>query len=97
MGGGLRTPRAGVLDYAREVPSYGDRFAPITAAAVDVGEPVPDRLLCDSLVPLLAVLAGSGSLVLCRNPDAAKLADRASTERATATWGVDVDGLPRRG
>jgi uncharacterized protein (TIGR03089 family) len=97
LGGGLRMPRAGVLDYAREVPSYGDRFAPIAAAAVDVGETVPDRLLSNSLDPLLAVLAGSGSLVLCRNPDAAKLADRASTERATATWGVDVDGLPRRG
>lgn len=97
LGGGLRTPVPGVLDYAREVPSYGDRFAAVQPA--DVGEvaPIADRLLTASLDPLLAAVAGGGSLVLCRNPDSAKLADRAATERATATWGLDVAGLPRRG
>lgn len=97
MGGGLRTPRAGVLDYAREVPTHGDRFAVSAPASVEVGDPIADRLLTDSLDPLLPVLAGHGSLVLCRHPEAAKLADRAVTERATATWGLDVPGLPRRG
>jgi hypothetical protein len=86
-----------VLDYAREVPSHGDRFATVAPAAVETGEPIPDRLLTDSLEPLIAVLAGSGSLVLCRHPDSGKLADRAATERATATWGFDLPGLPRRG
>ncbi|HSP38790.1 MAG TPA: TIGR03089 family protein [Frankiaceae bacterium] len=97
LGGGLRMPRRGVLDYAREVPTHGDRFAAVAAAVVETGEPIPDRLLTPSLEPLLAVLAGSGSLVLCRNPDLTALTDRASTERATATWGLDLPGLPRRG
>lgn len=97
LGGGMRTPVPGVLDYAREVPSFGDRFAAVAPAALEVGTPIPDRLLTDSLAPLTDVLAGHGSLVLCRNPDPARLADRAATERATATWGLDVAGLPRRG
>jgi uncharacterized protein (TIGR03089 family) len=97
LGGGLRVPRAGVLDYAREVPSHGDRFVAVAPTSVETGEPIAERLLTDSLDPLLAVLAGSGSLVLCRNPDQGKLADRAATERATATWGLDLPGLPRRG
>jgi uncharacterized protein (TIGR03089 family) len=97
MGGGLRTPQAGVLDYAREVPGHGDHFVGVAPADVEVGEPLGDRLLSTSLDPLLAVLAGHGSLVLCRNADPAKLADRASRELVTATWGVDVPGLPRRG
>lgn len=97
LGGGLRTPVPGVLDYAREVPTHGDRFAAVAPAAVEVGEPIADRLLTDSLAPLVDVLAGHGSLVLCRNVDAAKLTDRAATERATASWGLDVEGLPRRG
>ncbi len=97
LGGGLRTPVPGVLDYAREVPSYGDHFAAVEPADVGDVTPVPDRLLTRTLDPLLGVLAGAGSLVLCRNPDPAKLAERAATERATASWGIDVDGLPRLG
>jgi uncharacterized protein (TIGR03089 family) len=97
LGGGLRTPRAGVLDYAREVPSFGDRFAASTPVEVGDVRPVADRLLTDTWEPLLPVLAGSGSLVLCRHPDPAALARRAATERVTATWGLDVPGLPRRG
>src|SRR3954466_8334075 len=73
LGGGLRTPVPGVLDYAREVPSYGDRFAALEPADVGDVSPVVDRLLTTSLDPLLPVLAGGGSLVLCRNADAAKL------------------------
>ncbi|MDQ1648046.1 MAG: hypothetical protein QOG60_103 [Frankiaceae bacterium] len=97
MGGGLRTPQPGVLDFAREVPGHGDHFAAVAPADLEVGVPLADRLLTTSLDPLVSVLAGRGSLVLCRNADPAKLADRAATERVTATWGVDVPGLPRRG
>jgi uncharacterized protein (TIGR03089 family) len=97
LGGGLRSPRPGVLDYAREVPAFGDRFAPTAPTAVDLAEPIGDRLITDSLDPLLAVLAGHGSLVLCRNADPAKLADRAATERVTGSWGLDLPELPRRG
>jgi uncharacterized protein (TIGR03089 family) len=97
LGGGLRTPMAGVLDYAREVPSHGDRFSPFAPAAVPPVEPVGDRLLTTSLDSLLPALAGGGSLVLCRHPDPNRLPDRATTERVTATWGVDLPGLPRRG
>jgi uncharacterized protein (TIGR03089 family) len=97
LGGGLRSPLPGVLDYAREVPSFGDRFAAVAPVEVAELRPLGDRLLTDSLDPLLSVLAGGGSLVLCRNPDAGRLAERAATERATATWGLDVPELPRRG
>jgi uncharacterized protein (TIGR03089 family) len=97
LGGGLRAPRPGVLDYAREVPTHGDHFVAGAGAPVDVAEPIPERLITDSLEPLVAVLAGHGSLVLCRNPDTAVLAERAATERASASWGLDVPGLPRRG
>lgn len=97
LGGGLRSPRSGVLDYAREVPTHGDRFAAVAATELEVAQPIGDRLLTDTLDPLVAVLAGHGSLVLCRNPDISRLAERAATERATASWGLDVEGLPRRG
>jgi uncharacterized protein (TIGR03089 family) len=98
LGGGLQSAAPKVLDYARLVPSFGDRFVPLAAAEAPAGlEPVGDRVLTDTLEPLLAVLAGSGSLVLCRHSDPATLAGRAATERATATWGLDVAGLPRRG
>jgi uncharacterized protein (TIGR03089 family) len=97
LGGGMRSAQPGVLDYAREVPSFGDRFAAV--APVEVGTPTPlsDRLLTGSVEPLLSVLAGHGSLVLCRHPDENKLPERAETERVTASWGVDLPGLPRRG
>ncbi len=44
---------------------------------------------------LLAPIAAAGSLVLCRNLDPARLADRAAAERVTATLGVDVPGVAR--
>lgn len=95
MGLGLRSAPAGVVDYAVEVRAHGDRFAPrYPAADVDV-IPLADRVLTDRLDPLLPALAGGGSLVLCRRPDPAALAHRAETERATATFGLDVAGLPR--
>src|SRR3954468_7562935 len=44
LGGGLRSPKTGVLDYAREVPTHGDRFAAVAPREVEVGEPIADRL-----------------------------------------------------
>ena len=49
-------------------------------------EPVSDRVLVTDELPvelLLSVLAGSGSLVLCRHQVATALARRAATERIT--------------
>jgi acyl-CoA synthetase (AMP-forming)/AMP-acid ligase II len=44
---------------------------------------------------LLVPLAAGGSVVWCVNADAARLADRAATERVTHTAGCDVGGIPR--
>ncbi len=46
---------------------------------------------------LLAPVAAGGSIVMCRNADDTRLADRAAIEQVTATLGVDVAGLPRIG
>jgi uncharacterized protein (TIGR03089 family) len=95
MGLGLVAPPPGVLDYAVDVRAHGDRFVPrYPAAELDV-TPLAQRVLTDRLDPLLPALAGGGSLVLCRRPDADALAHRAEVERATATLGLDVSGLPR--
>ena len=97
MGLGLRETPPGVLDYAVDVRAHGDRFSPrYPAAEVDVA-PLAERVLTDRLEPLLPALAGNGSLVLCRRPDQGSLAHRAEVERATATIGLDVSGLPRLG
>lgn len=42
---------------------------------------------------LLAPLHAGASIVLCRNADRSRLADRAASERVTATFGVQVDGV----
>ncbi len=95
MGLGFVTAPAGVLDYSVDVRGHGDRFTPrYPQADLDL-VPVTARVLTDRLDPLLEALAGGGSLVLCRRPDAAALAHRAEVERATATLGLDVAGLPR--
>jgi uncharacterized protein (TIGR03089 family) len=86
LAGPLAGTYPGVTDYAREVAGYGDRFAPTQPTEVTAPEPVADRVLVTDKVPtdlLLAVLAGGGSLVLCRNPVATALARRAATERIT--------------
>jgi uncharacterized protein (TIGR03089 family) len=44
---------------------------------------------------LLVPLAAGASLVLCRNADPDRLADRAGAERATATLGCTVAGIRR--
>lgn len=98
MGAGLLTPRADVVDYAAEVLSHGDVFTPIeesgqplAAQAQAAGLPAGERVLLaapyddeDTIVQgLLAPLAVGGSVVLCRNLDESKLADRVATERVT--------------
>ncbi len=94
MGLGLRSAPPGVLDYAVDVRAHGDRFVPRHPSAdIDV-TPLSERVLTDRLDPLWPALAGGGSLVLCRNPDAAALAHRAEMERVTATVGSS-SGLPR--
>ncbi|MGY1804699.1 TIGR03089 family protein [Blastococcus sp. SYSU D00922] len=60
-----------------------------------------DRLLVDAAVAaeagpvawLLAPLAAGASIVLCRNADRAALPARALSERVTASFGVQVDGV----
>lgn len=86
LAGPLTTTYPGVTDYAREVAGYGDRFAPGQPTELTVGEPVSDRVLVTDELPveaLLAVIAGGGSLVLCRHPVPTALARRAATERIT--------------
>src|SRR4051794_7447428 len=86
LAGPLTASYPRVTDYAREVAGYGDRFTPLQPTEVTVGEPVDDRVLVTDELPaelLLAVLAGGGSLVLCRHPVSTALARRAATERIT--------------
>ena len=76
-----------VTDFLTEVRGYGDHFNGPGAAVPSV-DPISERIMLTGpsleIELLLAVLAGTGSLVLCRNPDAGKLADRATRERITA-------------
>ncbi len=97
MGLGLIAPQEGVLDYAVDVRAHGDRFAPRYPSAAVAVTGLPERILTDRLDPLLPVLAGGGSLVLCRHTDPAALAHRVDAERVTATFGLEVAGLPRLG
>jgi uncharacterized protein (TIGR03089 family) len=86
LAGPLTASYPGVTDYAREVAGYGDRFTPQQPTELTVGEPISDRVLVTDELPvqlLLAVIAGGGSLVVCRNPVDTALARRAATERIT--------------
>lgn len=86
LAGPLTASYPGVTDYAREVASYGDLFTPLQPTEVTLGQPVADRVLVTDELPvelLLGVLAGGGSLVLCRHPVDTALARRAATERIT--------------
>lgn len=64
-----------------------------------------DRILVDEQTAveagpvawLLAPLAAGASLVLCRHPDAGRLADRAVSERVTATLGCRIEGVRELG
>lgn len=86
LAGALTASYPGVTDYAREVAGFGDRFTPAHPTEITVGEPVSDRVLVTDELPvdlLLAVIAGGGSLVLCRHPVPTALARRAAAERIT--------------
>jgi uncharacterized protein (TIGR03089 family) len=97
MGMGLLATPAGVMDYAVDVRGHGDHYSPRNPPTRLEVEPLSERVLCESLDPLLPALAGGGSLVLCRHTDLSKLPHRAQTELATATLGLDVLGLTRLG
>ena len=101
-----------VLDYAREVPSYADHYGgprPGSARIEVGGEParriagVDGRarvLTClDPADPtgaavVLGALSAGASLVLLRSGDAARVA---AAEHATASAGIQVEGLTRLG
>jgi uncharacterized protein (TIGR03089 family) len=75
----------GVLDYAVEIPVYGDRFAATVPSTAPLVEPSAERVMvvdADPVPAALAALAGGGSVVLTVNADAAALAHRAEMERA---------------
>jgi uncharacterized protein (TIGR03089 family) len=99
-----------VLDYGREVPSYGDHFGgprPASATVLVGGSAVApftgigpaDRVLT-TLEPvagaavLLGALGAGAGLVLLREGDAEQVA---SAERVTLTAGRAIDGLTRVG
>lgn len=81
----------------------------VTAAAGELADRLGlregDRVLVDEQVAaeagpvawLLAPLAAGASIVLCRHVDPARLADRAASERVTATFGVQVAGVRQLG
>ena len=83
--------------------SHADAVTAATARAGELGLTSKDRVLIDGTAAtdplewLLAPLAAGASLVLCRHPDQGRLADRAASERVTATLGVTVDGVRRAG
>lgn len=96
-------------DFARLVAAQPDSWQPlnpsgddaVAAAPVDLphGARVLSVLAYDAPGPigygLLAPLAVDGSVVLVRNADPDKLAERVATERITHTLGISVDGVPR--
>ncbi|MGY1841098.1 MULTISPECIES: TIGR03089 family protein [unclassified Modestobacter] len=73
--------------------------------AARLGLVAGDRVLVDERTAteagpvawLLAPLAAGASLVLCRDPDPARLQGRAETERVTATLGTKLDGIRELG
>ena len=77
----------GVLDYAVEIPVYGDRYAATAPSTAPAAEPNAARVMvvdADPVAPALAALAGGGGIVLTVNADEAALAHRAEVERAVS-------------
>jgi len=121
LGAPMQAIPPGVLDFATEVPGYGDVTSPRplpgpafdetpaavladrarTAGGHHPGERVLTTAAYDNLDGLvhglLAPLAASGSVVVCRHLDRTRLHARAAAERVTGTVGVAVEGLPRLG
>lgn len=77
----------GVLDYAVEIPVYGDRFDVARPPTTPAAEPSAERVMVvdeDPVPAALAALAGGGSVVLTVNADPERLAHRAEVERAVS-------------
>jgi uncharacterized protein (TIGR03089 family) len=82
----------GVLDHGVLWPGQSDVFIPVDPTVLDVPEP-DDRRVVTDLDPvgedgrrlLLALVAGSGSLVLVANPDERQWPAHVEGERATAS------------
>ena len=90
--GGLELTLGGLNDAAAELAARlglvaGDRVLVDERTAVEAGP----------VAWLLAPLAAGASLVLCRNARAGGLADRAATERVTATLGCRIEGIRELG
>jgi uncharacterized protein (TIGR03089 family) len=96
-------------DFSRLVAAQPDSWQPLNPSGEDVVAASPTDLPHAARVlsvlgydapgaigyGLIAPLDAGGSVVLVRNADPAKLADRVTTERITHTLGIDVDGVPR--
>lgn len=85
LAGPLDEVPPGVLDYAVEIPVYGDQFTVTAPATTPAAEPREGRVMvvdADPVPAALAALAGGGGVVLTVNADASRLADRARTEKA---------------
>jgi uncharacterized protein (TIGR03089 family) len=90
--GGLQLTLRGVAEAAQELAGRlglveGDRVLIDESTAVEAGP----------VAWLLAPLAAGASIVLCRNPRPERLAERAASERVTATLGCRVDGVRELG
>jgi uncharacterized protein (TIGR03089 family) len=86
MAARLERAYPGVLDFAEEVPAYGDRFDPGRPSAAPAAAPREGRVMvvdADPVPAALAALAGGGGVVIVRNADPALLARRATVEHAT--------------
>jgi uncharacterized protein (TIGR03089 family) len=90
--GALQLTLRGLAEAAQEL---ADRLGLIEGDRVLVDERTAAE--AGPVAWLLAPLAAGASVVLCRNPAADRLAQRAATERVTATLGCRVDGVRELG
>lgn len=77
----------GVVDYAVEIPVYGDHFTAGAPATTPPVQPVAARVMvvdADPVAAALAALAGGGGVVLTVNADTSRLDARAAAEHAVA-------------
>ena len=87
------------------VLTLGELVGAATELAGRLGIVAGDRLLVDEQTAteagpvawLLAPLAAGASLVLVRHPDVGVLAERAESERVTATFGIRIEGVRELG
>jgi uncharacterized protein (TIGR03089 family) len=96
-------------DFSRLVATQPDSFVAMDPSGDDLVAATPIDLPSNARVltvltyegaaavgyGLIGPLAVDGSVVLIRHADPSKVADHATTERATHSLGVSIDGLPR--